>query len=107
MTPTSDQTYGIFERILYGLAMLALMKAVGWGWITSAEAPYYAAGIVTAVGSVWAWWINRPKAIMQSAAAIVDPDTGKKAVIVTSPAMAASTPETNIVSNLSNKVVSQ
>ena len=101
MNPTSDQTYGVVERIIYGVAMFVLMKAVTKGWITGQDAPYIAGGIVTLVGGAWAWWINRPKAIVQSAAAL--PQT----VVVTTPALAASTPEKNIVSADSNKVVAQ
>ena len=96
-----DQGTGIVERVLYGLIMALLAKAIAKGWITSEEAPYYAAGIVTAIGSVWAWWINRPKAIAQSAAAI--PGT----TVITTPDIAGDTPETNIVSNTATKVVSK
>ena len=55
---------------------------------------------VRPVVSVWyAWWVNRPKAILQSAAAV--PGT----TVVTVPEIAHATPETNIVSATTNVVV--
>lgn len=107
MNPSKDQTTGIIERVIYGVAMAVLMKLVAAGWLTADMAPYVAGGIVTAVGGAYAWWINRPKAILQSAAALVDPVTGRKTVIVTSAAMAADTPENNIVSSATNEVKSK
>lgn len=102
MNPSKDQATGVAERIIYGLAMGVLMKLVAAGYLDADMAPYVAGGIVTLVGGVWAWWINRPKALLQSAASV--PGT----TVVTTPDLAKATPnEANIVSNTNNKVVAQ
>jgi hypothetical protein len=100
--PSKDQTTGIVERVIYGVAMAVLMKLVAKGWLDADMAPYIAGGAVTAVGGAYAWWINRPKAIVQSAAAL--PGT----IVVTTHDLAAATPDqSNIVSNKTNEVTSK
>ena len=96
--PSGDQTTGIVERVLYGVALALAMKFVAWGWLDPDMAPYVAGGLVTAIGGAWAWWVNRPKAMLQSAAAV--PGT----TVVTTPALAAATPESNIVSSATTTV---
>jgi len=96
-----DQTTGMFERVLYGVAMGVLTKLVAKGYIDQDLAAYVAAGFVTAVGAAWGWWINRPKALVQSAAAV--PGT----TVITQPALAAATTEVNIVSSDSTKAVTK
>lgn len=55
---------------------------------------------------VWSMFAHTDKANLQAAAAVVDPDTGKKVTIVASPAMAAATPDqNNIVSSTDVKVL--
>lgn len=96
--PTWDQVKGIVERLLsLGLASV-FSYAVLKGWITKEDAIKYGADLlpllVMAAASLYAWKINRPKEIAQSAAAL--PGT----VVVTTPAIARATPnEPNIVSN--------
>lgn len=66
-----DQTKGMGERILYALLFWLGMRAVGAGLITPEMVPYIAdAGgiILTAVGAVYAWWINRPTALLNASA---------------------------------------
>lgn len=105
---TKDQGTSILERMIYGVALALAMKFVAWGWLDADMAPYIAAGIVAAVGSAYAWWINRPVSIVQAASNLVDPNTGKKTQVVTSPELAAATPgNPNIVSQADNKVVSK
>lgn len=96
-----DQTTGVAERILYGVAMGVLAKLVARGYIDEDMAAYIAAGFVSAVGAGWAWWINRPKALVQAAAAV--PGT----TVITQPALAASTSEANIVSSDATKAVAK
>ena len=93
-----DQTAGIFERMVYGVSMGALAKLVAKGYINQDMAAYVASGVVGGIGSVWAWWINRPKALAQSAAA-------QGYTVVTDAKTAHDTPEPNIVSNATMKVV--
>lgn len=97
MNITWDQISGPADRlILMGLAWL-----VGKGYITSADVAPIAAAALAVAGAGYGWFVNRPKAIVQSAAAL--PGT----TVVTTPTLAASTPETNIKSSAVNKVVSQ
>lgn len=107
MQPTKDQTTGIIERIAYGLILAVMMKMVQRGYMTADEAPYYAAGIVGGAGSAYAWWINRPKAILQAAGSIPDPNSPTGLTqIVTTPELAQATPENpNIVASTTNAVV--
>lgn len=94
-----DQKTGITERVLYGLAMALLTKLVAKGYIDEDLAAYVAGGFVAAVGTMWAWWINRPQAQLRSAATV--PGT----LIISQPSLANSTPESNIVSSDTTKVV--
>lgn len=96
-----EQKAGIVERLVYAAAMAVLTKLVAKGYIDQDMAAYVAAGAVTAVGGAWAWWINRPKALVQSAAAV--PGT----IVITNEQIAHSTPELNIVSNVKMKAVSK
>lgn len=101
MNPT---TSGIAERLIYSAVLAVAMKLVAAGYITSDMATYLAAGAVALAGSVWAWWINRPKALLVAAAANAPAGT----TIVTSEEIANSTPlSTNIVSNTEQKVVTK
>ena len=95
----TDQTKGIAERLVYAAVMAVLAKLVGKGYIDQDMAAYIAAGAVTVIGSAWAWWINRPKALAQAAAA------QKGFTVVTGADIAHDTPETNIVSSATMKVV--
>ena len=100
--PTKDQASGIFERVMYGVALAAAMKFVQWGWLDAESAPYVAGGIVTLIGGAWAFWINRPKAIAQAAANI--PNT----IVITTPEIAAATPnQSNIVSSTDMKAINK
>lgn len=63
-----------------------------------------AAGVVV---GVWSTLTKTDEAKVKAAAAIVDPETGKKTVVITTPALAAATPETNIVSNQEISIVSK
>ncbi len=100
MNVTFDQIRGPVERLIYiGLGWL-----VARGFITSAEVANYGTLILAVLAAFYGWWQNRPKAILQSAAAIVG-DDGKKTVVLAPPELAHSTPETNIISSDDNKVV--
>ena len=92
---TFDQIRGPIER--------ALLVALGWlaakGWISPAEVAGYATLVIGIIAAVYGWWQNRPQAVIQSAAAV--PGT----TVVTTSAIAAATPETNIVSNANVELV--
>lgn len=88
-TITFDQIRGPVERVIYiGLGWL-----VARGFITSAEVANYGTLALAIAAGFYGWWQNRPKAIMQSAAAI------EGTTVVTTPELAKATPEVNIISN--------
>jgi hypothetical protein len=94
MNPTNDQVKGMLDR---GLAVIVTMF-LGWcvrkGYLGEGDAATLAPAIVLLPSLAWGWWNNRPKALVQSAAAL--PGT----VVVTTPDLAKATPnESNIISN--------
>ena len=94
---TFDQIRGPIERVVYiGLGWL-----VARGYITSAEVANWATLILALAAAFYGWWQNRPQAVAQSAAAI--PGT----TVITTPAIAAATPETNIKSNATTEAVTK
>lgn len=101
--PTWDQIKGIAERLITIALASILSFAVLKGWITKQQAIDYGAEwgpLLLAAASAWyGWRINRPKAIVQSAAAL--PGTA----VITTPALARSTPEANIVSSAAVDIV--
>jgi hypothetical protein len=47
--------------------------AVGYGWLTQHDLNALlaiVAGLVPVAGMVWSWWVNRPAALVQAAAAL-------------------------------------
>lgn len=92
---TFDQIRGPLERIVYiGLGWL-----VARGIITSAEVANYGTLALALLAAFYGWYQNRPKAIVQSAAAL------KGTIVVTTPDLAGTTPESNIVDASNMKVV--
>ena len=96
-TITFDQIRGPIERVV----LIGLSYAAGRKWISESEIVGYATLILGVAAAFYGWWQNRPQAIAQSAAAL--PGT----TIITTPAIAAATPETNIVSNATTEAVSK
>ena len=97
MNLTWDQISGPLDRIV----LVALTFLVTKGYISTQDVAGYATLILGIAGAVYGWYVNRPKAIVQSAAAL--PGT----TVVTTPTLAASTPETNIKSNATTQVVTK
>jgi len=62
-----SQVSGISERLVYGVAVAIAGLGVKWGWYDNEMAAYVAGGLVAAAGGIWAWWINRPQALMKAA----------------------------------------
>lgn len=92
-----NQTTGVAERVLYGALLWLAMKCVQLGWFDADTAAYIAAGGVTLAGSAWAWWTNRPAALVKSVSAM----PAVKAIAVSDPALAraaaAADPATDVV----------
>lgn len=101
--PTWDQISGIAERLITVTLASIFSYAVLKGWITKQQAIDYGAELLPlvlgAAAAGYAAWRNRPKSLVQRAAAL--PGTA----VVTTPALARSTPEANIVSSASVDIV--
>lgn len=104
---SKDQTTGIAERIAYGAILAIAMKAVERGWISTDMATYIAAGGVTALGSLWAWWINRPAALLTAAGAQL-PKNSELVIATTSAASPAEKQKAHaLAKSASEKVVAK
>lgn len=104
MTPTTDQISGMVDRTisgaLIGLLGFVLHKLVLAGVLADSDVTLLSPMLIILLMAAWGYWTNRPKAIVQSAAAL--PGT----TVVTTPDLSAATPnQVNIVSNLANNVV--
>lgn len=95
-----DQVSGTLDRGLAVLATILLGKLVEWGYLGATDAATLVPFVVLLPSMFWGWWVNRPKALLQSAANVVGAD-GKKTVVLASPEIANAMPEKNIVSNTS------
>lgn len=97
-----DQVKGMLDRALAVVATMFLNWMVTKGWLGQSDAATLLPALVLIPALAWGAWNNREKALVQSAAAI--PGT----VVVTTPALAAATPEqNNIVSNAEAKVTTK
>lgn len=64
---SKNQGSGVAERMLYGVITFLAARAASRGWIDPSMVEYVAAGGVMLAGSAWAWWINRPTALLNAA----------------------------------------
>lgn len=103
MIVTQEQLKGMLDRFAAVMATMLLAYFVKRGWIGESESATLLPAVVLLPSLAWGWWVNRNKALQQAAANTISPD-GSKPIIVTSPEMAAATPESNIVSSESFKV---
>lgn len=105
---SNDQITAQIRQLLPALGALA----VALGWIAPDVAGQLVTNILAAIGPLmilggmaWASYANTEKALLESAAQIIDPLTNKPALIVTSVELAAATPGfNNIVSTSDVKV---
>lgn len=91
---TWEQAKGVLDRLI----ALLLLWLVSGGYLTEGDAATVGTILIGLASLAWGWWANRPKALVQSAATV--PST----TVITTPALAADTPEPNIVSAASNVV---
>ena len=96
-----DQVKGMLDRGLAVLVTMFLGVLVRKGYLGESDAATLAPAIVLLPSLAWGWWNNRPKALVQSVAAL--PNT----TVVTSADLAKSTPEPNIMSADLSKVVAK
>lgn len=99
MALTSDQVRGMLDRAASVLATMFLAWCVKKGFIGESDSAALLPAVILLPSLAWGWWVNRNKALVQSAANV--PGT----LVVTTPALAAATPESNIVPATSTKVV--
>jgi len=104
MNFTKDQGVGVAERLMYGAFLWVAMQLVAKGFIDAEMASYLAAGAVGAVGSVRAWWVNRPKALVEAASNVIG-ENGMRTVVITAPEIANNMPQNNIIPNDEMKAV--
>lgn len=95
---TKDQTTGTLERVATVFFTWLLTWLTSKGYISSSQAAEILPLLLAVGAAIWGWWTNRPTAIVQSAAAL--PGT----TVVTTPVLASSTPEANIVSSTAVEV---
>ena len=101
----SDQVKGMMDRAATVLATMFLGWMVNKGWMGQADAVTLTPALILLPALAYGAWVNRDKALIQSAGNVIDPKTCKPTIIVTSPEMAAATPDqNNIVSNTDVKV---
>lgn len=93
--PTVDQVRGIAERLFTVLGVWLVAK----GYIGTDDVAQFAPVLIAALTAWYAYYKNRPKSLVQRAAAL--PNTS----VVTAPEIANDTPEPNIVSATTNSVV--
>lgn len=103
---SQEQIKAMAERAITIIMTIFLAKTVKWGWLSDSDSAALLPFLVILPSLVYAWWVNRNKALVVAAANTFD-DQGKKPVIVTSPTVAGETRETNIVSDENVKVVNQ
>lgn len=99
-----EQVRGAADRlILIGLTYLASK-----GYITPGDIGVFAPAILAAAGAIFSVYVNRNSALVSSAANVPNPNspTGKT-IVVTTPEIATSIPDKNVVSSADNKVVSK
>lgn len=92
---TAEQFKGIADRLV---AML-LVWLVAKGYLAEGDAATAGTILIGLLSLAYGWWVNRDKALLQSAATV--PGT----TVVTQSNIAHNTPETNIVSNTTSEVV--
>lgn len=90
-----DQLKGMTDRALAVIATMFLNWLVNKGWLGQSDAATLLPALVLLPSIAYGAWNNRDKALLQSAANVVDPKTGQKTLIVTSSDLAAATPENN------------
>ena len=86
--PTWDQVSGILDRVL----LVVFTYLVSKGYINQQEVAGDIATIIGIAGMAWGWYVNRPKAILKSAAAI--PVVQK--VVISDQALADSIPSDKV-----------
>lgn len=89
------QLSGVVDRV----TLIALTWLASKGYISSADVANLVTLVVAIIGAVYAFWVNRPKNLVNRASEV--PGT----TVVTTPAIAQSLPQANVVSSDDKKVV--
>lgn len=102
---TGATSMGLVAAITW-LVTFTLTKMAKLGYWTESDATQLGVVLVVIGAAAWGAYINRRTALLQKAGNVVGAD-GEKTKVLTSPELAQATPSANVVSNLTNKVVSQ
>lgn len=98
---------GIGERLMYSLLLGLAMKAVALGYITAADAPYYATGIAALLMGGYGWWVNRPSKLAKDASTAA-PENSRIVITATAQATAAEKKEIHSLADAAgDKVVAK
>lgn len=93
-----DQGSGIIERVVYGAVSFMVLRYGGKLGLTPDDAAWLAGGAIALFGGAWAWWHNRPVAVLNRAGEAIPKDA--KLVIDIPPHV--STAERNEAEKLAN-----
>jgi len=80
-----DQGGGIIERVIYGAILFLVMKFGARFGLSSEDAAWIAGGGVALAGGAYAWYHNRPVAVMNRAGNAI-PENTKLVIIPTAAA---------------------
>ncbi len=102
----NEQLKGMLDRFISGIAIWLLGIAVSKGWLSQNDSATLLPALVVLPSIAWGYWVNRDKALLQSAATVPNPAAPDgKTLIVSDPALAADTPnQNNILSSKDVKV---
>jgi hypothetical protein len=98
---TQEQIKAMAERAITILFTIFLAKLVRMGWLSDSDSAMLLPFLVILPSLAYAWWVNTDKSLVQSASNV--PGT----VVVTTKHLAESTPQTNIVSSTTSRVVTE
>lgn len=71
-----DQGGGIIERVVYGVITFLVLRFGSKIGLTADDAAWLGGGTIALAGGAWAWWHNRPVAVLNRAADAL-PDNAK------------------------------
>lgn len=103
---SSEQIKAMAERAVTIIMTILLAKTVKWGWLSDSDSAALLPFMIILPSLAYAWWVNRNKELAKALANTVDAQ-GNRPIVVTSSAIAESTPQSNIVSNEAVTVVSK
>lgn len=99
-----DQGGGIVERVIYGAILFLVMKFGGKFGLSSDDAAWIAGGGVALAGGAYAWYHNRPVAVMNRAGNAI-PNNTELVIVPTAAATRSEKHEANELAKASSEKV--